>query len=323
MKDQLKKQLKEALLKAEAKKKLATTASSTTSTSKSTEPAKPAKPALSPSLPKTAKQALISDAASKKEHRGPTAQAFSTGVSKKTAKKQQQPQQSSSLSSLSSLSEMQESMKRKLAGAKFRWINERLYTTHSDVAVELFKKQPELFQIYHEGFSSQVQDWPTNPVDIFIADLRKKPASTVIADMGCGVAQIAQTLHKKMTVHSFDLVAGNSFITACDIAHVPLSEKSCDVVIFCLSLMGTNFTEFLAEAHRILKQGGELKIAEVVSRIPDLNQFKEGIIKMGFRLTHQNTSNKMFVILEFSKSTKKLSESPTDLVLKPCIYKRR
>lgn len=56
--------------------------------------------------------------------------------------------------------------------------------------------------------------------------------------MGCGDAVLAQSIPNK--VHSFDLVAVNARVTACDMAHVPLKDGSVDIVIFCLSLMGIN-----------------------------------------------------------------------------------
>jgi len=76
------------------------------------------------------------------------------------------------------------------------------------------------------------------------------PKSVKVADMGCGDAKIAQSVEQK--VHSFDLVSNNKWVTACDIAKVPLKNDSVDVVIFCLSLMGTNLVDFINEAHRIL-----------------------------------------------------------------------
>lgn len=72
----------------------------------------------------------------------------------------------------------------------------------------------------------------------------------VVADMGCGDAKIARSVQQK--VHSFDLAAPNKWVTACDIAHVPLASKSVHIVIFCLALMGTNLVDFINEAHRIL-----------------------------------------------------------------------
>lgn len=61
-------------------------------------------------------------------------------------------------------------------------------------------------------------------------------------------------------VHSFDLVSPNERVTACDMAHVPLEDASVHVVVFCLSLMGTNLADFLREAHRVLVPGGLVKV---------------------------------------------------------------
>lgn len=60
-------------------------------------------------------------------------------------------------------------------------------------------------------------------------------------------------------VYSFDLVSRNPRVTACDMASVPLKDSSVHVVVFCLSLMGTNLADFLREAHRVLAPGGLLK----------------------------------------------------------------
>lgn len=81
--------------------------------------------------------------------------------------------------------------------------------------------------------------------------LHFRPGNYIIADMGCGDANLAKSVSQK--VHSFDLVANNDLVTACDMAKVPLKDQSVDVVVFCLSLMGTNLTDYLKEANRILK----------------------------------------------------------------------
>jgi ubiquinone/menaquinone biosynthesis C-methylase UbiE len=70
-------------------------------------------------------------------------------------------------------------------------------------------------------------------------------------------------------VHAFDLVAVNARVTACDMSNVPLADATLDVALFCLSLMGTNCLDFLREAARTLKVGGELRVAEVKSRFVD------------------------------------------------------
>ena len=45
----------------------------------------------------------------------------------------------------------------------------------------------------------------------------------------------------------------NEFVEVCDMANVPLEDESVDVAVFCLSLMGTNFLNFIAEACRYTK----------------------------------------------------------------------
>ena len=54
----------------------------------------------------------------------------------------------------------------------------------------------------------------------------------MVADFGCGEAAIAQGVANK--VYSFDLVAKNKFVTACDMAKVCLNEKSVSYIIYCL-----------------------------------------------------------------------------------------
>ena len=110
--------------------------------------------------------------------------------------------------------------------------------------------------------------------------LKKEADSLVVADLGCGEAVLAASVPQK--VHSFDLVAPNPHVVACDISRVPLAGSEVDIVVFCLALMGTNYPDFLREAHRIVKVGGRLKIAEITSRIKDINKFVELVQGLGF-----------------------------------------
>jgi ribosomal RNA-processing protein 8 len=45
-----------------------------------------------------------------------------------------------------------------------------------------------------------------------------------------------------------------SVVIEADIARLPLSNNIADVSVFCLSLMGTNWPEFIEEGVRILKK---------------------------------------------------------------------
>ncbi|XP_065058219.1 uncharacterized protein LOC135686004 [Rhopilema esculentum] len=212
-------------------------------------------------------------------------------------------------------------LKCKLSGAQFRWLNEQLYTKESKDAFEMFSQDPALFDIYHHGFQSQVKSWPQNPNDLMIKYLNERPAELLVADLGCGEAKIAQSVKQK--VYSFDLVAQNEYVTACDMSKVPLGNETVDVVVFCLSLMGKNIVDFLKEGNRILKQGGVLKIAEVTSRFLDIQEFVKDICDLGFKCVSKDCSNKMFVLMEFMKVRKSKSKTHLNIRLKPCIYKRR
>lgn len=229
------------------------------------------------------------------------------------------PQESNKKPIKGSKSSFLEKMNAKLEGGRFRYINEVLYTSDGKSAFEMFQEDPSLFDAYHEGYRSQVEKWPENPLDIFIEILKLKPKSWQVGDFGCGEAKLAQRVSQN--VYSFDLVSRNEFITACDISKVPLKDGSLDVAIFCLSLMGTNFVEFLKEAKRTLKINGTLMIAEVKSRFDNIKSFIDLLTKLGFKLILKDESNKMFVLFEFVNTPEKGEVS--SFHLKACKYKRR
>lgn len=227
--------------------------------------------------------------------------------------------------SFANLTPLQRKMQAKLQGARFRFLNEKLYTCTGTEALEFMKDDASNFYAYHEGYRSQVEKWPQNPLDIFIRYLKSKP-KLVVGDFGCGEARLAKSVPNK--VHSFDLVAANEHIVACDIANVPLPDTCLDVAVFCLSLMGVNFIDFLAEAFRTLKLNGELKIAEVRSRFPknSYTSFIADVVKMGFKLTRQDEKNKMFVLFDFvkvGKGKRAAGVASSSGSLQACIYKRR
>ncbi|KAJ7904385.1 putative uracil phosphoribosyltransferase [Mycena olivaceomarginata] len=218
--------------------------------------------------------------------------------------------------STAGLTALQKGMKRSLDGARFRLINETLYKSDSQQAHEMMQQDPKVYEEYHTGFRHQVQSWPTNPVQHYISALSKYPAKTVIADLGCGDAAMARSLiPKDFNVLSFDLVSDGAFVVEADICDkIPLpgsepaeGEKSdgkaqvVDVVVCALSLMGTNWTNCIREAWRILKHDGELKIAEVASRFTDVEEFSKLVASIGFKLKSKNDANTHFTLFEFRK----------------------
>ncbi|KAI1618730.1 methyltransferase-domain-containing protein [Exophiala viscosa] len=200
--------------------------------------------------------------------------------------------------SAAKLTPLQAKMRTKLTSARFRHLNETLYTTSSSDALNLFTTSPDLFAEYHAGFSQQVKDsWPQNPVDQYVRSIlsrgkltdpktsanintlasiplpRRKTGSCTIADLGCGDAPLARGCQSqikalKLKFHNYDLHAPNNFVTKADISNLPLRDGEADIVVFCLSLMGTNWLSFVEEAWRVLRGDGkgEVWVAEVKSR---------------------------------------------------------
>ena len=224
------------------------------------------------------------------------------------------------------LSSLQQKMRGKLVGAQFRWLNETLYTGTGGDAMALFKKKPAYFEAYHRGFRNSVKNWPANPLDYFIATLTGMVLSgdvRVVADFGCGEAKLAEALVEcaryedesedeedapsGVVVHSFDLHASNERVTPCNMADVPLLGGAVDAAVFSLSLMGVNFVDYLHEAHRVLRPGCLLMIAEVASRFDENkgNSVKKFIKCMqrtfGFTCVQKDMTNAVFFIFIFRK----------------------
>jgi len=220
-----------------------------------------------------------------------------------------------------------EEAKLKLSASRFRYLNEQLYTQPGNASAKLFKSDPSLFTSYHQGFQHQAEQWPLDPLNNIIADCLRLDDEAVIADFGCGEARLARSVENK--VYSFDLVALNDRVTACDMANVPLADNSVDVAVFCLALMGTNIRDFLFEATRVLKVGGTLKIAELESRFQGeactIDTFIAGVQKFGLKNSWKDLKKDFFYFLDFKKvqDIKKKKGKLPEIELKPCLYKKR
>ncbi|KAI9662828.1 MAG: 25S rRNA (adenine645-N1)-methyltransferase [Bathelium mastoideum] len=135
------------------------------------------------------------------------------------------------------LTPLQNSMRQKLTSARFRHLNESLYTQPSSESLALFSESPEMFEEYHKGFRQQVAVWPENPVDTFLRIIQERgksgttgsnqqarskqparkphqsspPTATTtpplprtkslctIADLGCGDAALASALQPSLS----------------------------------------------------------------------------------------------------------------------------
>lgn len=218
-------------------------------------------------------------------------------------------------------------IKSRLAGSRFRFLNEQLYSSTSAESWAVFRRDPNLFKVYHEGYRNQVAQWPYNPVEEVVSWLEAHGECRTIGDFGCGDALVARSLPDR-TVHSFDLVATNEFVTACNMLKVPLADGVLDAAVFCLSLMGRDWPMFVLEATRCLKTGGVLKVVEVASRLSDVPAFLKFICSYGYRVRHYSAqAGDFFVSFEFELGARAQPAGAAlergSRLLSACLYKHR
>lgn len=107
-----------------------------------------------------------------------------------------------------------------------------------------------------------------------------------IIDLGCGEGKLELSLKENgfKDVASYDLVKISPHVIECDIKNLPEATGTVGAAVFCLSLMGTNYLDFLIEANRVLVPGGLLLIAEVSSRFTSTSLFKSMLFQLGFQV---------------------------------------
>ena len=141
---------------------------------------------------------------------------------------------------------------------------------------------------------------------MLVKELKKsKYLNAEIGDFGCGEGKLELRLKKnghQGGIYSFDVGKNADHIIQADSANVPLESETVDVGVFSLSLMGTNFPDFLVEANRVLKPRGKLLVAEVLSRFKDVNQFVKLMRKQaGFKSLKVTKLKDFFYVMIFEK----------------------
>ncbi|WP_271255099.1 helicase-related protein [Pseudanabaena sp. Chao 1811] len=177
----------------------------------------------------------------------------------------------------------------------FSAMNNRFNNSYSHTTGDRLKANPEEWYQYHHLYRAARETWQEIPYEK-IAEKLQNYTNLQIGDFGCGEAKLAELLPNHQ-VHSFDHIAINAKVQACDISHTPLPDATLDVAIFSLSLMGLNYADYLQEAHRTLKGGGSLLIAETITRWIDKKQELLDLIdSLGFTVVKEQTSDRFLYI---------------------------
>jgi len=144
-----------------------------------------------------------------------------------------------------------------------------------------------------------------------------------VLELGCGAAQwsislaglgartVGLDLSPKQLEHARTAMAGAGVefpLVEASAEDVPLEDESLDVAIFCLSLMGSNFTDYIREAHRCLRLDGMLHIWEPASYFDDLRKFCNQLGRLGFA-TIEPVIEGAFARIYAVKNTKKVDKA--------------
>lgn len=144
-------------------------------------------------------------------------------------------------------------------------------------------QDPSEWYLYHTLYREACEKWPEQPFERIAEHIRIRP-DWIVGDFGCGECVLQQTLSQNKVV-GIDHVAWDEQVIVCNMAATPLDDAYLDVAVFSLSLMGTNWREYLREAYRTLKPYGYLFVAEPRKRWQDrLEELKEAIEVEHFRL---------------------------------------
>ena len=182
----------------------------------------------------------------------------------------------------------------------FSQLNNRWNRSSSETLNARLKANPEEWEQYHTLYRQARAQWPVVPVDEMIAWCEKREGYE-IGDFGCGEALLAKAVGDRHTVHSFDHIAIDDSVIDGDMAHTPLDDESLHVAVFSLSLMGANLTDYLREAHRVLKIDGGLHVWEATSRFNDVEQFCASLDRLGFK-TFPPEERGQFTYIEAQKT---------------------
>ena len=160
-------------------------------------------------------------------------------------------------------------------------MNNRWYAAASDRTHARLAANPEEWAHYHTMYQKLRESWPIVPYKEEIRWLLEREG-LVVSDFGCGEALIAKAVSERHRIHSFDHIAVDESVVACDIARVPLKDGALDGAILCLALMGSNFTDYVREARRCLHLDGWLHIWEPASYFDDVVKFCSKLGRLGF-----------------------------------------
>lgn len=159
-----------------------------------------------------------------------------------------------------------EDEKRKQASSFISNFNNKGKRTEHSKLHKILSENPSEWHTYHKLRRETMKEWEEIPYEYIASKIRNK--RQIVGDFGCGDNQMKNYIPNNK-VYSFDHVAYDETVIACDMSHTPLESESIDIAVFSLSLWGCNYEDYFKEAYRVLSFDGLMYIAEPSSLYTD------------------------------------------------------
>lgn len=179
-------------------------------------------------------------------------------------------------------------------------VHRKANTSTSEHMHDWFTCNSDKWIEYHKQREISKSKWDEDPVDVIAKEINGRNDNNIIADMGCGLAKLSTLIKEPNKVISIDHYSENQDVIQCDMKHTPLNNNETDITVFCLSLWGTNYLDYIREAYRITSKRGFMYIVEPNDEF-DFDKLKEDIKQIGFNKINETIRGK-FTYLTFIKN---------------------
>ena len=180
-------------------------------------------------------------------------------------------------------------------------IHQKANTSTSFHMNEYFTSNPNKWKEYHKIREENKKNWVEDPLDV-IAEKLNKNTNQIIADLGCGMNQLKDKVKGFSKWYSFDHYSEDDTVIKADISNLKeyLCDNTIDSAVFCMSLWGTNYMDYIKEAYRYMKIGGIMYIVEPKDKVNQA-ELIGGATQFGFEIISIDIERNGKTYLEFKK----------------------
>ena len=160
------------------------------------------------------------------------------------------------------------------------------------------QEDPAEWHLYQAQYARVARTWPEPPWG-FAAEVVRHHPDARVADLGCGERALARAVERPIL--SVDHRGDDDTIVA-DLAALSLADHSADLAVLSLALVGANWSDYLAEAARVIAPGGRALVTELASGPRSIDAILAALAGHGLAV-RERRSRGPFVDLDAGKSS--------------------